>query len=222
MIRDAARPPDRRDRGRGSGAGASLALSIILDSMQTAARTVAVRLLVTLPLLGAPATAAAQHQGWRTYTDTLRGYAFSFPPDYRLRSSRASVFLEHGDSSTEFYVEDFTRAVGRGMLWDLARLAPERAISACDADGPDGSTSCTVRTTESVANIHDLRILAVTRDEFNSAKPGVSRPLDPSYVVDLAGQGRFALLIIAPRLDQTGLSLHVIRAIVETIRRPAR
>jgi len=179
--------------------------------------------LVLVALLSCDSEPAySQTPLWKTYTDTVHGYEFSYPPDYQIRESPYDLYLVGGDRRTEFYVEDWTRSVTRGMQWDLGKLAPERAVTACMADGPDCSTSCTVKSLEQVPNSHRVRILGVTRTRVNSCDTGPPLTRVPIYVADISGGGAYWLLIIAPRHDEPGVAVGVLRSIVATIRRVER
>src|SRR5882672_1477487 len=96
--------------------------------------------------------ACAQDPSWKTYTDTMHGYAFNYPARYRMQEQFHALFLTDGRVRTQVYVEDWTRAMARGgSNWDLASLAAERAETSCLADGPDCSTSCKARSVEAIA-----------------------------------------------------------------------
>jgi hypothetical protein len=169
----------------------------------------------------APADAPSQSE-WKTYSDTVHGYEFRYPADYEIEDHQAKwyLYLKHGEAQTEFYIEDWTRSVLGGMRWDLAKLASERALTACMADSCDCSNDCTVRTSEEVPNPNGVRVLALTRDEFDSCKPGVSRTLVPMYAVDLAGAGGSFLLLVEPHPSQkSGVAPDVLKSIVSTIKR---
>jgi hypothetical protein len=65
-----------------------------------------------------------------------------------------------------------------------------------------------------------VRVLALTRDEFDSCKPGVSRTLVPMYAVDLAGAGGSFLLLVEPHPSYgSGVAPDVLKSIVSTIKR---
>jgi len=167
----------------------------------------------------APQEVESQTKAWKTYTGTAHGYEFNYPPDYEIDSSAVGLSLKHGDTSTEFYIEDWTRPVGRGETeWDLPKLASERALTACMADGPDCSISCKLQSSEELPNSHGLRVLALTRNEFDTCRPGVSRRRDPTYIVDLSRTGSYLLLIFDTLPNRRGIAPPVLRLIVATIR----
>ncbi len=170
-----------------------------------------------------PPDVQSQTKAWKTYTDTAHGYEFNYPPDYQIDSSAGGLSLKHGDTSTEFYIEDWTRPVRRGETqWDLPKVASERALTACMADGPDCSVSCKLQGSEQVPTSHGLLVLALTRNEFDTCKPGVSRRLDPTYIVDLSRTGSYLLLIFDTLPNRRGVALDILRLVVATIRRVER
>ena len=148
------------------------------------------RLPWVLLVVWIPQEALAQTKAWKTYTDT----------------------------GTALYIEDWTRSVRRGETqWDLAKVASERALTACMADGPDCSVSCKLQSSEEVPNGHGVPVLALTRNEFDTCKRGVSRRLDPTYIVDLSRTGSYLLLIFGTLPNRRGVAPDVLRLIVATI-----
>ena len=174
-----------------------------------------------LLVVGMPREAASQTTSWKTYTDTLHGYQFSYPLDYEIQGSGTDFSLQQRDARTEseFYIEDWTRPVRRGETWEFAKLATERALAACLADSPDCSISCTVRGSEEVPNEHHMRILAITRNEVDTCKRGVTRTLAPIYIIDLTRDRSYLLLIIDTWPNRRGVAPDVLRSIVATVRR---
>ncbi len=186
-------------------------------------RSLLCRLSWALLVVCIPQETRAQTKAWKTYTDIAHGYAFNYPPGYEIDSSAVGLSLKHGDTSTAFYIEDWTRSVGRGETqWDLPKVASERALTACMADGPDCSISCKVHSSEEVPNSHGVPVLALTRNEFDTCKRGVSRRLDPTYIVDLSSTGSYLLLIVGTLPNRRGIAPNVLRLIVATIRRVER
>ena len=176
------------------------------------------RLPWVLLVVWIPPEAHAQTKGWKTYTDTVHGYAFNYPPGYEIDSSAVGLSLKHGDTSTWFYIEDWTRSVRRGETqWDLPKVASERALTACMADGPHCSVSCKLQSSEEVPNGHGVPVLALTRNEFDTCKRGASRRLDPTYIVDLSRTGSYLLLIFGTLPNRRGVAPDVLRLIVATI-----
>ena len=167
--------------------------------------------------------AHTQDPSWKTYTDTVYGYAFNYPPRYRMQEQFQSLYLTDGHIRTEVYVLDLTRSMSRaGSHWDLASLAAERAQATCMADGPDCSTSCKARGVELIPNSHDVRVVAVPRTRFDTCRPSPARTLDPLYVADLSGGGTYYLLIFGAELDKPAVPVDTLRVIVATIRRVAK
>jgi len=167
--------------------------------------------------------ACAQDPSWKTYTDTMHGYAFNYPARYRMQEQFHALFLTDGRVRTQVYVEDWTRAMSRGgSNWDLASLAAERAETSCLADGPDCSTSCKARSVEAIANSYGVRVVVVPRTRFDTCKPSPARTLDPLYVADLSGGGTYYLLIFGADLDEPAVPVDTLRAIVATVRRIAK
>jgi len=163
--------------------------------------------------------ACAQDPSWKTYTDTVHGYAFNYPARYRMQAQFAGVDLTDGQVRTEVYVLDLTRSVSRGGPWDLASFAAERAEASCAADGPDCSTSCKARTVEAVPNSYGVQVVVVPRTRFDTCEPSPARTLDPLYVADLSGGGTYSLLLFGAILDHPAVPVDTLRAIVATIRR---
>jgi hypothetical protein len=178
--------------------------------------------LIALALLGSCSKSAqGQQASWKTYVDTLHGYALDYSPAYQIREEFHTLWLTDGRLRTEVYIEDWTKPVTRGQdRWDLASLAADRAVASCMADGPDCSTSCKVRNVEDVPNSHGVRVVAVTRRRFDTCEhPDTALTIDPLYVVDLSGGGKYYLLILGSILDQPGVPIETVRSIVATIRR---
>jgi hypothetical protein len=177
--------------------------------------------LALLGLLGIRSE-SAHSQSWKTYTDTVHRYAFSYPPGYQIRESRGSLVLDDRKGRTEFYVENWTRSVTQGReKWDMAKLAPERAVTACMADGPGCSINCTVKNLEDVQNSHGVHVVRVTRNRVDTCARTPARALVPVYVADLSGNGTYFLLVVAPE-EEPGVAPDVLRSIVATIRRVER
>jgi len=175
-----------------------------------------------LLVVGIQREVRSQTPPWKTYTDTLHGYQFNYPPDYEIQDSGWNFSLQRRDAGTEseFYIEDWTRSVRRGETpWEFPKLATERALTACLADSPHCSISCTVRGSEEVPNEHHMRILAITRNEVDTCKRGVTRTLAPIYIVDLSREGSYLLLVIDTWPNRRGVAPDVLRSIVSTIRR---
>jgi len=151
-----------------------------------------------LLVVGMQREAHSQTPSWKTYTDTLHGYQFNYPTDYEIQGSGWNFSLQQRDAGTEseFYIEDWTRPVRRGETWEFVKLATERALTACLADGPHCSISCTVRGSEEVPNEHHVRILAITRNKVDTCKRGVTPTLAPIYIIDLSRDGSYLLLVI--------------------------
>ncbi len=167
--------------------------------------------------------ACAQDPSWKTYTDSLHGYAFKYPARYRMQEQFHTVFLTDGRVRTQVYVEDWTRAMSQGEShWDLASLAAERAETSCLADGPHCSTSCKARSVEAIPNSYGVRVVVVPRARFDTCKPSPAPTLDPLYVADLSGGGTYYLLIFGADLDEAAVPVDTLRAIVATIRRVAK
>src|SRR2546430_9226796 len=55
------------------------------------------RLPWVLLVVWIPQEALAQTKAWKTYTDTVHGYAFNYPPGYEIDSSAVGLSLKHGD-----------------------------------------------------------------------------------------------------------------------------
>ncbi len=180
------------------------------------------RLCGMLLVLGMQREAHSQTPSWKTYTDTLHGYQFNYPADYEIQGSGSNFSLQQRDAGTEseFYIEDWTRPVRRGETpWEFVQLGTERALTACLADSPDCSISCSVRGSEEVPNEHHMRILAITRNELDTCKRGVTRTLAPIYIVDLSRDSSYLLLVVDTWPNRRGVAPHVLRSIVATIRR---
>src|SRR6266498_967525 len=64
-----------------------------------------------LLVVGIQREVRSQTPPWKTYTDTLHGYQFNYPPDYEIQDSGWNFSLQRRDAGTEseFYIEDLSR-----------------------------------------------------------------------------------------------------------------
>src|SRR5207253_264918 len=62
----------------------------------------------------APQEGQSRTKGWKIYADTAHDYQFSYPPNYEIDSTALGLSLKRGDTSTAFYIEDWTKSVRRG------------------------------------------------------------------------------------------------------------
>jgi len=179
------------------------------------------KVVVVALLVVWPRSAQGQQPSWKTYLDTLYGYAFDYPPTYQIRKEFQTLYLTDGHLRTEIHVEDWTKPVTRGEnQWDLGSLAQNRALASCMADGPDCSTSCQIRRVEEIPNAHGVRMVAVIRRRFDTCEhPDTALSIDPLFVADLSGGGTYRLLILGSQLDEPGVPVETLRSIVATIRR---
>lgn len=208
--------------------------------------------LCAMLLAGLAGAAETADEGWRTYRNEKFGYELSYPPDmeYTAYVNGASGVLK--DTRTGHRLVDFEVWPPGECPWHPAATSArevgiERAKTATQADGPDGSSYCddpvTVRAYASRhgVQIYELELTCVretsptSHDDTVDGEPDAA-PIDaqpvittegtkgPTYFVDISLPWRTRVLSadpvgVDPRMQETTgkIDLAILRTILGTL-----